>query len=269
MGSGTTSAQDEDAAVIAGPFRRAIAGQKGETRASVAWGRVSYWPLTIAALAFLFAYTFQVIGDLAGVWSTVCSTVVALTWVMFLTDYFARLLLSSPKRLWVRSHLFDVLVVILPTLRPVRLLGAFTRLASFTKSVGSSLRAQMLIYGAGIALLLIWQASLAVLSAERHAPGATITSFGNAVWWAFCTITTVGYGDYTPITLQGRIVAVLLMICGVVLVGLITATFASWVLERATRGHEDQLPATRADIDRVLAALRAPGPGGRDPQKRE
>lgn len=266
MGSSTTGAQDAGAAVITGPFRRAIAGKRGETRASVAWGRASYWPLTIAALAFLFAYTFQVIGDLDGVWSTVCSTVVALTWVMFLADYVARLLLSSPKRLWVRSHLFDVLVVILPTLRPVRLLGAFTRVASFTKSVGSSLRAQMLVYGTGIALLLIWQASLAVLSAERHAPGASITSFGNAVWWAFCTITTVGYGDFTPITVEGRVVAVLLMICGVVLVGLITATFASWVLERATRGHEEQIPATRADIDRVLAALRSPVSDGSGPK---
>ncbi|MBT9607936.1 potassium channel family protein [Microbacterium sp.] len=268
MGSTTTSAPGEDAAVTAEPFRRAIAGRRGETRASVAWGRATYWPLTIAALAFLFAYTFQVIGDLVGVWSIVCSAVVALTWVMFITDYLVRLSLSSPKRRWVRAHLFDVLVVILPTLRPVRLLGAFTRLASFSKSVGSSLRAQMLIYGAGVALLLIWQASLAVLSAERHAPGASITSFGNAVWWAFCTITTVGYGDFTPITVQGRVVAVLLMICGVVLVGLITATFASWVLERVTRGHEDQLPATRADIERVLAALPAPVSDGSDPQKR-
>lgn len=257
MGSSATDTQADDAALIEGPFRRSIAGRRGETHATVAWERLTYWPLTIAALAFLVAYTFQVIGDLAGAWSYVCSAVVTLTWVMFIIDYVVRLSMSSPRRLWVRTHLFDILVVLLPTLRPVRLLGAFTRVASFSRTVGSSLRAQMLIYGAGTALLLIWQSSLAVLGAERHTAGANITTFGDAVWWAFCTVTTVGYGDFTPITVQGRVIAVLLMIGGVVLVGLITASFASWVVERASRGHQDQLPATRADIERVLAALDA------------
>lgn len=255
MGSSASDTQHRAAAPAHGPFRPSE--RPGDTRATVAWQRAAYWPLTIAALAFLVAYTFQVVGDLRGAWSFVCSAVVTVTWVMFIADYLVRLSMSRPKRAWVRSHLFDVLVVLLPTLRPVRLLGAFTRIASFSRTVGSSLRAQMLIYGAGTALLLIWQSSLAVLDAERHAPGANITSFGDAVWWAFCTVTTVGYGDYTPVTAQGRVVAVLLMIGGVVLVGLITATFASWVLERATRGHEDQVPATRADIERVIATLAA------------
>jgi len=56
----------------------------------------------------------------------------------------------------------------------------------------------------------------------------TVRTGGDAVWWAFCTVTTVGYGDYTPITVQGRVVAVLLMISGVVLVGLVVASFSSW-----------------------------------------
>jgi len=114
-----------------------------------------------------------------------------------------------------------------------------------------------LIYGAGAALLLIWMASLTVLNAERHAPGATITTFGNAVWWAFCTVTTVGYGDYTPVTIPGRVIAVFLMVGGVVLVGLIVASFLSWVVERAARGHEDQLPATRADVHEVMREIEA------------
>lgn len=227
----------------------------GETAATRRWEAASYWPLTVAALAFLIAYTFQVIGDLRGLWSTVTTVVVVTTWVMFIVDYLARLLLSHPRGLWVRRHLIDIVIVLVPTLRPVRLLGALTRLTSFTRTAGSSLRARLLIYGAGAALLLIWMASLTVLNAERHAPGATITSFGNAVWWAFCTVTTVGYGDYTPVTIPGRVIAVFLMVGGVVLVGLIVASFSSWVVERAARGHEDQLPATRADVQEVMREL--------------
>jgi voltage-gated potassium channel len=256
-----------------GPLHRGAPAERGDTPATLRWEAVTYWPLTVAALAFLLAYTFQVIGDLDGVWATVTTVVVAVSWVMFIVDYLARWAMSRPRGLWVRKHLFDAAVVLLPTLRPIRLLGAFTRIASFTRTAGSSLRARMLIYGAGAALLLIWQAALAVLQAERRAPGATITNFGDAVWWAFCTVTTVGYGDYAPVTVRGRVVAVLLMLGGVVLLGLITATFSSWVVERATRGHEDQLPATRADVHEILqeleearAAARGAAPGADPPR---
>ncbi|WP_411028629.1 hypothetical protein, partial [Salmonella sp. s60930] len=64
----------------------------------------------------------------------------------------------------------------------------------------------------------------------------------------------------TPVTVPGRVIAVALMVGGVVLVGLIVATFSSWVMERVTRGHQEQLPATRADVARLeqeLAAARA------------
>lgn len=240
---------------IVGALRPSVAGERGETAATVRWERVTYWPLTVAALAFLLAYTFQVIGDLDGLWSTVCGAVVGATWTMFIGDYVIRLSMSHPKRLWARTHLFDVAVVVIPTLKPVRLLGALVRVLSHRSSAGGSLRAALLVYGAGTALLLIWQSSLAVLDAERHAPGANILNFGDAVWWAFCTVTTVGYGDYTPVTAQGRVVAVLLMIGGVVLVGLVVASFSSWVVERAARGHEDQMPATRGDVREVLRAL--------------
>lgn len=229
-----------------------------------AWERAMYWPLTVAALVFIVVWTAHVVGDVHGLARVITSTTISLLWVVFIADYLVRLVLAGPHRLrWVRTHLFDLAVVLIPALRPVRLLDAFTRITAFTRTAGSSLRARLLIYGIGSALLMIWNFSLTVLEVERHAPGANITSFGDAIWWAFCTVTTVGYGDYTPVTIAGRFSAVLLMIGGVVLVGMIVATFSSWVVERATRGHADQLPATRADIERILAALpEAEGRGG-------
>lgn len=233
---------------------------RGETARTRRWEAITYWPLTVVALLFVVAYTFQVIDDLHGTERVVTLTVIRVTWVVFSVDYLVRLALSAPKRRWFRTHLFDLAVVLFPTLRPVRLLGALTRVASFTRTAGSSLRARLLIYGVGAALLMIWQVALFVLEAERHAPGANIRTFGNAIWWAFCTVTTVGYGDYVPVTPTGRMFAVLLMGGGVVLVGLIVASFSSWVVERATRGHDDQLPATRADVREVLAAVRTEPP---------
>lgn len=228
---------------------------RGETEASQRWSRLTYWPLAFAAAVFLFTYTVHVIGDVHGPWAVVTSTIIALIWVMFIADYLVKLRLSHPRRLWFRTHKFDLVLSVIPALRPVRLLDAFTRLTSFTKTAGNSIRARLLIYGVGSALLLVWYIALIVLQFERNAPGATITSFGRAVWWAFCTITTVGYGDYVPLTVGGRIAAVFLMAGGVVVVGLVVATISSWVVERASRGHDDAVPASRADMRALTAEL--------------
>ena len=78
-------------------------------------------------------------------------------------------------------------------------------------------------------ILLIYVGSLAELDVERNAPGTTITDFGKAIWWAFVTTTTVGYGDMSPVTWQGKCIAVGLMIAGIALISVITATLASWM----------------------------------------
>ena len=81
-----------------------------------------------------------------------------------------RLLLASPRGYWFRHHIFDLLVVIVPPLKPLRLLQAFTRVAREAR-MGTALRSRIAIYGAGAAIILIWVASLAVLDAERGAAG--------------------------------------------------------------------------------------------------
>ena len=80
--------------------------------------------------------------------------------------------------------------------------------------------------------MLIFTCSLGVYEAEHRAPGANITNYGDALWWAFVTITTIGYGDYFPVTFEGRTIAVLLMLSGLALVSVITVSFASWFLDR-------------------------------------
>ena len=229
---------------------------KGETARSERWSQLTYWPLAIAAAVFLITYTVHVIGDVQGGVLVATTVIIGLIWIMFIVDYLVKLRLSHPRRLWFRTHKLDLVLALIPALRPVRLLDAFTRIATFTRTRASSIRARLLIYGVGAALLLVWYISLIVLQFERHAPGATITSFGAAVWWAFCTVTTVGYGDYVPVTVPGRVAAVFLMAGGVVVVGLVVATISSWVVERASRGHDDAVPASRADMRALTDELR-------------
>jgi len=237
--------------ILAGSRRR----RPGATPATERWERGAYWPLTGAALVFLVAYTARGAEAVTGGWLVVVQIALATSWLAFVVDFVVRLAMSRPRPAWVRSHVWDLLVVLVPAIRPVRLLDAVTRLPSLNRTPGTAIRGRLLIYGSGSALLLVWYISLFVLNAERSAPGATIRSFGNAMWWAFCTVTTVGYGDLVPVTIPGRIAAVILMIGGVVLTGLVVATITSWVADRATHGRQDQRPATRGDMDRVHAAV--------------
>lgn len=213
-------------------------GRRGESAATRRWEAWTYWPLTGLALLWVVVYTAQVIGDIRGRWEGVTFTFMLAVQVVFAGDYLVRLLWARPRGVWFRAHLLDLAVVFVPILRPVRLLGALTRLTSFTRTAGSSVRAQLIIYGLGSVLLLIWQVALVVLQTERHAPGANIRTFGDALWWAVCTVTTVGYGDYAPVTVVGRLAAVVLMAGGVVLVGLIVATISSWASERVAHAHD-------------------------------
>ena len=95
-------------------------------------------------------------------------------------------------------------MVALPILRPLRLLRLVTLLTVFQRAAGNSLRGRVVTYALGSTVLLVYTASLAVLEAERYAAGSTIKTFGDALWWAFATITTVGYGDEVPATPTGR-----------------------------------------------------------------
>ncbi|WP_404429802.1 potassium channel family protein [Microbacterium lacus] len=222
------------------------------------WERLSYWPLVIISLVYIVAYSWQVIADLQGVQYLVARVVMTVAWLVFVADYIVRLRLASPRWPWFRSHLFELAVVTLPALRPLTLLRAVTLVNTLRRTAGAALRGRLLIYGLGSVIVLIWMGALAVLDSERGAPGANIETIGDAIWWAFVTLTTVGYGDYYPVTVWGRTVAVLLMCGGVALVGVVTATLASWVLERT--GRDAGEPATRMqvrELSKQVAALSA------------
>lgn len=211
----------------------------------------------IASLAYLVAYSWRVIADLDGPAHAIATAVVIVTWSMFIVDYVVRLLMADRKAVWFRTHLADLAFALVPVLRLVRLLRVLTRLPGVRATAGDRLRVRIMVYGIGATVVLIYVASLAVLEAERHVPHADITSFGIALWWACVTVTTTGYGDYIPVTDAGRVVGAALMFGGVALAGIVTASLASWVLERASGGSEEHEPATRAQMQMLMAKVDA------------
>lgn len=160
----------------------------------------------------------------------------------------------------MRSNLLDLVVVVLPLLRPLRLLRLLTLLNVLNRSAGRSLRGQVAVYVAGATTLVLLMSSLAMLDAERNADGANITRYGDALWWAATTVTTVGYGDRYPVTSAGRLIAVALMVCGIARLGVVTASLASWLVQRVAEVEAAGQAATRRDIDALTAEV---GPSGR------
>lgn len=142
-------------------------------------------------------------------------------------------------------------VVALPALRPLRLLRLLVVVSVLQRAIGTAIRGRVAVYTISSAILFLYAASLAIYETERDVPGASIASFGDALWWSITTVTTVGYGDYSPVTTQGRVIAACLMIGGISLIGVVTATIASWIVERVSEGDDANAAATRAQIDEL------------------
>ncbi len=216
------------------------------------------WPLTALAVVFLAAYALPILRpDLASGWRSVCSAVSWCVWVAFVADYCVRLVLSERRGKFVVTHVVDLVVMALPLLRPLRMLRLLTLLDVLNRRASSSLRGRVAVYAAGATTLIVFCSALAVLDAERKNPDANITDFSDAVWWAATTVTTVGYGDRFPMTGTGRLVAILLMLGGIALLGIVTAGLASWLLDRIREVESETQAATRRDLAGLTAELHA------------
>ncbi len=228
-----------------------------ETRLS-AWEHRTEWPLTISAAVFLGAYAWPILEPTLSIdWKAICRALVIVAWATFVVDYLVRVSLARQRGRYVYRHLPDIAILALPVLRPLRLLRLLALLRMLNRGAAHSLRGRIAIYVSGATLLLLFCSSLAVLDAERGHHGANIQSFGDALWWSATTITTVGYGDHYPTTVQGRWVAAGLMLGGVALLGIVTASIASWLLDRVRESEQEVQAATRADVAALTAEVQA------------
>ncbi|NUP74865.1 MAG: two pore domain potassium channel family protein [Sinomonas sp.] len=223
------------------------------------WRRLTEWPTLAAALVFLGAYSIQVIANLPeaeGIWA---EALVWAAWAIFLVDYAGQLILAPDRGRWFVRNLHELAILALPALRPLRLLRLVTFLRVVHNKAGVALRGRLLLYAVAAAGMILYCGALAAEDVEQNEPGANIRSFGTAIWWALETITTVGYGDHYPVTIVGRFVAAGLMITGIAVLGVVTASIAAWLVEnvseRTAAEVEAEVEEVEAEVEEVGAEV--------------
>lgn len=201
----------------------------------LAWESRTSSALALLGTVFLVAYSVLVlVPDLDGAWRGLLAAALIVTWTVFTVDMLARVVLSDRGRRlrFLLTHPLDVLALFLPLFRALRVASLLQHIPLLREGSGSAVRSSVGLYAIIYAAIFLYVIALATLQVERDAPGATITTFGDAVWWSLVTITTVGYGDTFPVTGTGRFLAVLLMSGGLVIVGTTSAIVVSYISER-------------------------------------
>lgn len=218
-------------------------------------------PMIVLALLWLPVLIVPVAVRLSPGVSEALSGIDYTVWAVFTVEYLVKLYLAPQRLKFVRSHAIDLVVIVIPVLRPIRALRLLRilRLArgaliavELLRRVRSILTHKGLHFVLLAVVLLIFLTAALEKAFEAGVKGSNIHGYADALWWAVVTVTTVGYGDRFPVSPAGRGVAVLLMLVGIGLVGVVTATLASYFMEE--RKSAD-LVAIEARLERIEALL--------------
>ena len=171
-------------------------------------------------------------------------------WLLFAIDLVFRFVVSPVKRHFFRKNWLDTITVVIPQFRALRALRAFMPNGILAQRHSRSVITGGAATSAGLAaIIIVWVGSMMVLNAERDAPGADITSAGDSLWWAFETVTTVGYGDFVPVTWNGRAIAVLIMLVGISALGAVTATLSATLVKSKPSGADESSSDSTTETD--------------------
>jgi voltage-gated potassium channel len=131
------------------------------------WERCAEWPLASVAVVFLIAISVQVLAQPHGFASRLLGWITVVLYVAFWVDYIARFMLAERRARWFFRNLLDLVIIVLPFVRPLRLLRLVVVVEVLQRMFGDAFRGRIVVYTAASAVLLIYAASLGVLQAER------------------------------------------------------------------------------------------------------
>lgn len=202
----------------------------------VEWQKKTALPALILSLIYTASFAYPIYWyPVSSTTKSACLIINYLTWGIFALDYIVQMKLAPNNKVYFKTHILELILVVVPFFRPLRALRAlvFTTQAGIRSKKALIKSLPLVLTGAAILMIIIMGA--AVLDIERTAPGSNIHTPMDALWWGLVTITTIGYGDKFPVTTEGRLVAGILIIFGVAMISTLTATFAAWLLSHDER----------------------------------
>lgn len=206
-----------------------------KTKALVAlWLEKSNVPLALLGLIYLAAYTVQVLNQINRELVYQMELLASAIWAIYLIDLVFRLFVAESLGKFFKTSWLEIFALAIPFMRFLRVFRVVLALRGIRGFVSSRASAT----GTYVLMLvpLTWfSGAIAVLDAESGNPDSSITNLREALWWSLATITTVGYGDKYPTSLEGQLVAGVLMLTGIALFSAGAGIFASWIMgERKT-----------------------------------
>jgi voltage-gated potassium channel len=197
-------------------------------------GMKKFWneTLTVLAIAFLVAFSWPAfVVEINSETQIILDYILWISWSAFALDLLIGVITAEKKIKYLTRHPLEVITVLLPFLRPLRLLRviSFGTLVIQKVAVGRQFAITLKVFLSSI--LLAYIGAVQITITERGVEGSNIKNFGDGLWWAITTVTTVGYGDRFPTTPTGRVLAVCLMLVGISLMGVITASVAAWFVK--------------------------------------
>ena len=220
--------------------------------------QITRYPLAVLGVAWLVIGITVLTNDVNGSSSTFLVGALFALWAILLVEYLVRLVVTPDRGGYVRRRWVEPATVVVPPFQGWHFVGiektgllfheGALRLTSILKHHGLF---RVLIAAAATLFIGAWL----VLLFEENAKGSNIHDYPDALWWAIVTVTTVGYGDRFPVSAGGRAVAVVLMLVGIGLIGVLTATVASVFIKEHTDATKDELRKGHADLGQQLALI--------------
>ncbi|WMC10654.1 ion transporter [Oceanimonas pelagia] len=185
--------------------------------------------------------------------------------VILLSHFFYGLIRAHDKKRFLKVHWIDFIASIpaidvlrygriFQVLRVLRMLRVANQvIRHLLRNSGSTMMATMLL----ILVVVISGSAIAILMTEAGNPDSNIETAEDALWWALVTISTVGYGDYYPVTTAGRIISSVVIFAGVSLFAGISGLVASAVLSPRTEEQQEAVESEEKEVQQQLGALRA------------
>lgn len=201
----------------------------------------------VLSLVATFVVALQFSKNITGLQLVYLNKVDNIVYYIFILDFVVRWILSKNKLYFIKNHYID-LIALLPLhfftnspygslLKLVRVLTYILRLVHNLRDV---LYTNGFIYSLVSASIITIIGSFAIYFFEKDS-SATIKSYGDAFWWSIVTVTTVGYGDISPTTSAGRVIAAILMLSGIGFLSMLTSTVSTYFITKTDKKRKETL----------------------------